>query len=97
MVEHPHAVEFVSSRGEDDYRRARIDLAGEPVAVSDGVEPPERLSVDVGEHKLRSVLGEDVQRVRAVPGDQDAVAVGDELVGEKGTGDPVFLDDENRV
>jgi hypothetical protein len=92
VVEYPHAVELVSSRGENDHGRVRVDLAGESIAVADGVEQPERLSVDVGEHKLRSLVGEEVQRVLAVLGEQDAVAVGDELVGEKGTGDPVFVE-----
>jgi hypothetical protein len=38
-----------------------------------------------------------VQRVLAVLGEQDFVAVGDELIGEKRTRSTVFLDDEDQV
>jgi hypothetical protein len=46
---------------------------------------------------LRVVLGEEVQRVLAGLGEQNSVAVGDELVREEGTGRPVVLGDEDQV
>ena len=75
----------------------RIDRAGEAVAVAHGVEQAERVAVDVGEHELRVMLGEEVQRVLAVLGDQDLVAVSDELIREKRTSCAVVLDDEDQV
>ena len=73
-----------------------ISPAG-PGAASHGVEQTERLPVEVGEHQLRPVRGEEVQRVPAAAGEQDLVAVGCELIGEERAGALVLLDDQDQV
>ena len=73
-----------------------ISPAG-PGAAPHGVEQTERLAVEVGEHQLRPVRGEEVQRVPAAAGEQDLVAVGCELIGEERAGALVLLDDQDQV
>ena len=75
----------------------RVDLAGEAFAAAHGVEQPQRLAVDVGQHQLRLVGREQMHCVPAVRGGQDVVAVGDELVGEERAGGLVFLDDQDQL
>jgi len=68
-----------------------------PVAAAHGVEQAERLAVDVGEHQLRLVRSEQVQRMLAVLGEQDLVAIGDELLGQERPGAGVVFDDQDQV
>jgi len=96
-VEHPHAVELVRPSSEDDHRGVGVDRGGDPIATADGVEQPERLTVDVRQHELGLLLAEQVQRMSAVLGEQDLVAVGCELLSEEGPRGEMFLDNEDQV
>ena len=82
-VEEPQPRQLVALTGEDDQRRVGIDPRRHAVAAADRVQQRERLTVDVADHEVRALVFERPQRVGAVLGDQDLVAVGGEVVGKK--------------
>ncbi len=73
------------------------DLAGEAVAAADGVDQVQRVAVDVAEHEVGPLLLEQLKRGGLVVGDEHAVAVGEQVVGEEAGGRRVLLGEQDRA
>jgi len=65
--------------GQHDHRNVPVQTARQTAAYADGVDEPERVSVDVDDDHVDAVFGEDLERPRARVGGADAVLVSGQI------------------
>jgi hypothetical protein len=94
-LEAAHAIELGGAPRQDHQRQRRVESRGDPVGrphLADQLEPRAVREPDVDHGEVGALVLQRAQGVASRVGHEQLVAVGGQVVGEKGPDDRVVLD-----